>query len=155
MPRDFTFNLAQTLLCFLVNLLQLVQTLVKLCPELFNLLQHQTALAGTLLHNTCWAEKYIHAGCTEEQRASDRLCAHSPLPGLASGVVCPGLFQEKVAKAGYSKHSNTKAGRENKETQRHHILGITWMLYCWTSGFGCLPISPLMLILCKDANMMC
>lgn len=78
-----------------------------MCPQFANLLQHQTALTGTLLHDTCWTQKYkkfsLHYCIYEEQRDT-----HSPLPGFGSGVVCPGLFQEKLAKAGYSKHSNTK-----------------------------------------------
>lgn len=107
-----TFDLAQALPRFLVNLLQLVQTLVQLCPQLVNLLQHQTALAGTLLHDACWEENKTHAcrAAGRSEGAWDGLRAHSPLPGLASGVVSPGLFQENVAEAGYSKHSNTKAG---------------------------------------------
>lgn len=46
----------------------------------------------------------------QEPRAWGGLSTHSPLPGWASGVVCPGLSQENVAEAGYSKHSNTMAG---------------------------------------------
>lgn len=126
---QFTFDLAQTLLHFLVNLLQLIQALVKLCPQLVNLLQHQTALAGTLLHDTCWAENCTHASCMDEQRAWDRLCTYSPLSGLGSGVVCPGRFQVKVAKAGYSKHSNAEAG-QGKENPRHitHLMSVDAVL---------------------------
>lgn len=34
-----------------------------MCPQFANLLQHQTALAGTLLHDTCWTQKYKNSAC--------------------------------------------------------------------------------------------
>lgn len=112
-PPESTFDPAQTLLGFLVNLLQLVQTAVELRPQLVDLLQHQAAPAGALLHHARWGDKHMHAGGSGTRRARDALSTHSPLPGRASGVVCPGLSQENLADAGHSKHSNTTAGGAN------------------------------------------
>lgn len=83
-------------------------------PQLVQFLQHQTAVAGTLLRHARCTGEHTNARCLSaamRNGGTQSAGAHLPWPALGSGVVCPGWFQENSAKAGHSKQSSTNPGR--------------------------------------------